>query len=288
MRQWLKKKAPVTEDPSGSLDAAKAFPIPDIDESASSPLALQVFPCLLDIGEALLTNGADVHHVEELLRDMGKAYGAYRMNVLVITAAIIVTMTFPDGTERTLTRRVGEGDIDFHKVAQISTLCNVAKDNLTSPVILRDRLARIVSKPFPGWAAYIGSFLSAGGFAIFFGGSFLDGLVSAILALGLCYSIRHFRSWTPNTMIFNFAVSLAIGIVACCISHFIPQVSTDMVIIGDIMLLIPGIAMTNATRDMLSGDTISGVMRFIESLLWATALALGFTAALWLAGVIGW
>ena len=46
--------------------------------------------------------------------------------------------------------------------------------------------------------------------------------------------------------------------------------------IGDIMLLIPGIAMTNSIRDILIGDTISGIMRLIETLLWAAALALGF------------
>lgn len=59
-----------------------------------------------------------------------------------------------------------------------------------------------------------------------------------------------------------------------------------MVMIGDIMLLIPGVAMTNATRDMLSGDTISGVMRFVESLLWATSLAFGFMVALWLGSLM--
>ena len=64
------------------------------------------------------------------------------------------------------------------------------------------------------------------------------------------------------------------------------DISPDLVMIGDIMLLIPGVAMTNATRDMLSGDTISGVMRFVESLLWAVALALGFMAAIWIAQVV--
>ena len=51
--------------------------------------------------------------------------------------------------------------------------------------------------------------------------------------------------------------------------------------IGDIMLLIPGIAITNAIRDMLMGDTISGLMRLIEGILWAGALAAGFMAAIW-------
>ena len=67
----------------------------------------------------------------------------------------------------------------------------------------------------------------------------------------------------------------------------IPAINIDMVIIGVIMLLIPGVAMTNATRDMLSGATISGVMRFIESLFLATSLVLGFMGALWLASLCG-
>ena len=54
--------------------------------------------------------------------------------------------------------------------------------------------------------------------------------------------------------------------------------------IGDIMLLIPGILMTNSIRDILIGDTISGVMRLVESLLWAGALACGFMCAILFVG----
>ena len=250
-------------------------------------LVLQVFPCLLDIGEAMLKSGADVHYIEVALGRMGRAYGAVKMNVLVITAAIIATMTLPDGYERTLTRRVvGEGGINFDKLAAMSQLCNECIQDPLPPEKVRARLNAIIEQPLPAWALYLGGIFSAGGFAVFFGGSWLDGLVSAIFALFICYSIAHFKEWTPNTMIFNFGSSLLTGLGIVIVAHFIPAVSTDMVMIGDIMLLIPGVAMTNATRDMLSGDTISGVMRFVESLLWATSLALGFMAAIWLAGVV--
>ena len=40
-----------------------------------------VFSYMLDIGEAMLTSGADVHTVEHMLARMGRAYGAYKMNV---------------------------------------------------------------------------------------------------------------------------------------------------------------------------------------------------------------
>ena len=88
-------------------------------------------------------------------------------------------------------------------------------------------------------------------------------------------------------MVFNFLTSFIFGILICLASKPIPAIDIDMVIIGVIMLLIPGVAMTNATRDMLSGATISGVMRFIESLFLATSLVLGFMGALWLASLCG-
>ena len=64
----------------------------------------------------------------------------------------------------------------------------------------------------------------------------------------------------------------------------LPFLHTDKIMIGDIMLLIPGIAMTNSIRDILVGDTISGLMRLIESILWAGSLACGFMTAILLIG----
>ena len=53
-----------------------------------------------------------------------------------------------------------------------------------------------------------------------------------------------------------------------------------MISIGNIMLLIPGLALTNSLRDMFSGNTISGLMRFIEAILLALTIALGFAMVL--------
>ena len=60
----------------------------------------------------------------------------------------------------------------------------------------------------------------------------------------------------------------------------------DKIIIGDIMLLIPGLAMTNAIRNILSGNTISGFIRLAESLIWTGSIAGGFMLAMLAAGLI--
>lgn len=54
----------------------------------------------------------------------------------------------------------------------------------------------------------------------------------------------------------------------------------DKIMIGEIMLVIPGIAMTNAIRDLLMGDTGSGMLRFINAVIIAGIIAAGFATAL--------
>ena len=85
-------------------------------------------------------------------------------------------------------------------------------------------------------------------------------------------------------MIFNLTAAFLAGSGICAVGRMLPFLHTDKIMIGDIMLLIPGIAMTNSIRDILVGDTISGLMRLIESILWAGSLACGFMGAILLIG----
>lgn len=78
---------------------------------------------LLDLGEAMLTTGAEVNRVEDTLSRMGQAYGASKMNVFVITSSIVVTMSFSEGDEYTQTRRIQKTiGTDFQKLEQLNAL----------------------------------------------------------------------------------------------------------------------------------------------------------------------
>jgi len=220
--------------------------------------------CFMDLGEAMLTVGADVNRVEDTLIRMGMAYGAARMNVFVITSSMVVTMTLPDGRDVTQTRRVpSPGGTDMTEIKALTQ-----------------------GGVRPLWA-YCGSMLAAGSCTLFFGGTPADGLSAALFGLAICYLQRHFSPACPNRMVFNLLSSMAVGVSIILWVHFLPGLQLDKISIGDIMLLIPGMAMTNAVRDTMIGSPIAGAMRLIETLLWAAALALGFMSAFWLTGGIG-
>ena len=239
-----------------------------MERSTSSEILHQI----LNMGEMLLNAGAEIKRVEQTINRLGKAYGAARMDVFAITSSIVVTMSFPDGTEITQTRRIEQpAGTDLSRLERLNALSRRCCENGMSIQELAEEMDRI-------------SVIGAAAFSVFFGGTVQDGIAAGVFALFICFCQNVLSPFCPNRVIFNLLCSLAAGIGIYGVTAVIPVFHADKIIIGDIMLLIPGIAMTNAVKDMLVGDTIAGTMRLLESLLWAGALAGGFMASMWLMG----
>ncbi len=233
----------------------------------------------------MLADGAEINRVEDTLERLGASYGASRMNVFVITSSVVVTMLFPDGEEVTQTRRIqNPGGTDFGRLEALNDLsrrCCAAPLNAEE---LEEALKELEADRPDRRRAYAGSILAAGSFAVFFGGTLWDGIAAAAFAVMICFLQERLMPVATNRVIFQLLASLMTGAGICMAARWIPLLHMDKIMIGDIMLLIPGLAMTNAIRDVLVGDTISGMMRFIEALLWAGSLACGFMIAIWLIG----
>lgn len=240
---------------------------------------------LLDIGEYMMNSGAEIYRIEDTLSRMGLAYGAARMNVFVITSSIVVTLTMPDQSMYTQTRRIrSSGSTNFEILDQLNTLSRSYCSDKIDAGKLHDKIQAICSARPDRRCFYLGSMLAAGGFAVFFGGSIYDGIAAAFAAVSLCLLQEYGSALFPNKIIFHLISSFLVGIFICLSGMLFSGLHISKIMIGTIMLLIPGIAMTNSIRDILVGDTISGIMRLIETLFWAGALAFGFMGAILLTG----
>ena len=240
---------------------------------------------MLEMGEKLLESGAEIKRVEDTLERIGFAYGAARMNVFVITSSIIITMETTDGRLLTHTRRINfANSTDFTALEQLNELSRQCCKN-SMPLDELKRRMNGLKDPNRRRNLYLGSILAAGSFAVFFGGTWADALVSAVVGVLICFLQEKITGLFANNIMFDLACAFLTGVVICITVRIVPCLNLDKIMIGDIMLLIPGIAMTNAIRDMLMGDTISGLMRLIESILWAGSLAVGFMASIWMVGI---
>ena len=240
---------------------------------------------LLDFGEALLSAGAEISRVEDSLDRLGRAYGACQTDVFVITSSIVLTLKFEDGDAVTVSRRIRKGsDFDFEKVDRLNELARSCVENPIPTEELQNRLSAIGKKTPKRWKLYAGNLLAAGAFCIFFGGNLTDAVLSALFALFIGFLQLHFSPVCPTKSFFLFVAAFLCGMGICSLGVLLPKLHTDMIIIGDIMLLVPGIAITTAARDMVIGDTISGATRLVECLVGATMLAGGFMLAMLLVG----
>lgn len=239
--------------------------------------------CLLDLGEAMFFSGAEINRIEDSITRVAKSYGALSADVFVLTSVINLTVTFEDGSLETETRRLNSiAAHDFIKLEELNSLCRRCAN---MSIIEFDRKLHEISTYNPNmFKQYIGSLLAAFAFALFFGGNIYDALIAGVFALLICFLQIHYARICPNKVFFYLTSSLFIGLGIFACALISPKFNADKIIIGDIMLLIPGIAITNAVRDIIIGDTISGLIKFSESLLWAISLAGGFMLAMSLWG----
>ena len=65
-------------------------------------------------------------------------------------------------------------------------------------------------------------------------------------------------------------------------------VNLDMVLIGDIMIFIPGLTMVKGVREFFYSDILTGIWRLVEAMLIAAAIAVGYVVSLMLGGHLAW
>lgn len=240
---------------------------------------------IMEMSVQLLKAGGEISRVEDTLRRMGEAYGASRMNVFAITSSIVVTAEYPDGDTITESRRIwGSSTTDFGKIEDINSLSRRCCREKLTLAELEKEIEAIKKEQYPIALTTLGSVLAAFSFALFFGGTLLDALVSILGALMIVGLGQLFSKTLPNRFASQILTSLLVGLFVGFLGRATKVLHVDKVLIGDIMLLIPGMALTNAVRDILLGDTIAGVLRLTEAILWAIGLALGFMLSMVIVG----
>ena len=232
---------------------------------------------LVNMGVLLLGNGSEISRVEDTLSRIGTAYGAEHMNVFVITSGIIVTMIFPDKREYTVSRRItAPASNHFRRLERLNELSRRYCKEPFDMDRFENELEEIAQIKQKKYISHIGSIIAAGTFALFFGGNLLDGFSAACIGLLLSVSSEFLGKIAPNQLIFQLISSFLSGMLIQALHRIFPILNPEMIMIGDIMLLVPGIALTYSIRDILVGNTISGLLKITETCMWAGALAAGF------------
>lgn len=243
--------------------------------------------CAMDIGEQMLTCGAEVHRAEESIKRMCLAFGAKRADVFIITTSMVVTVFWDEEKTYTQTRRIISLSTDFEKLHHLNQLSRkICAKKMTVEQIQEELNAAINPKEYPGWLEFLSYAVIAGAFTLFFGGTWMEMLCSFVIGAAVRACCMIVERAIPNRIFCKFVSATLATYFAFLAVRFGWVANVDKVIIGNIMSLIPGIGLTNALRDLFTGDSIAGILRCIEAVLTAMAIAAGYFLVVVLGGLM--
>ena len=242
-----------------------------------------------EMGYRLMESGAEIYRVEESIHRLLEAYGLPRGEVFAIPNCIIVSLTSPEGQPLTQIRRMPPHGTDIYLLEKYNDLCRrLCRDRPPFDRALAQMEA--ISRAHVVYRMPVrlaGNFLGCGMFSLFYGGTLADGVCGGLcgLVIGLCSAVM--GRFGANLFFRTIAGAALSALAAAVLTALGAGDNRDLIIIGALMALVPGIAITNAMRDIMAGDMVAGISKAAEAMLIGAAIALGTALGLGIAGLAG-
>ena len=234
-----------------------------------------------ELGYNLAMSGAETFRIEDSINRILSAYGV-ESEVFAIPNCLTISMKTAEGKLATRLKRIGYHGNDLDSVEKYHSLsrriCSEKPDPKTAMQWLHTTSASRVHYSLP--ICLLGNILGAAGYAVFFGGTLVDAACAGLCGVLLGLTDRFLEKFKANQFFRTIATAFIMAFTAYATGAMGIADNTDTVVIGTLMILVPGLIFTNALRDIIFGDTNSGINRIVQVFLIAAAIALG-TGAAW-------
>ncbi|MBU9710475.1 threonine/serine exporter family protein [Evansella tamaricis] len=233
--------------------------------------------CLL-AGEIMLKYGAETYRVEETLERIAKAATFKNVHCFATTTGIFLSFEETKEKEDLMQMvRIDDRMQDLNKVTEVN---QVSREFVAGELTVKEaheKLTAISQAPmqFPLWVIHLAAGFAGSGFSYLFGGSWFDLLPAFLAAIVSSLVLVELERHLKVRFAAEFAAAFCGGTTAIGLVYFGLGANLDQIIIGSLMPLVPGVPLTNAVRDLMSGDLLAGVTRGAEALLTSLAIASG-------------
>lgn len=241
-------------------------------------------------GEIMMKSGGEIYRVEEIITRICRACDIAHVEVFATPTGIFASIGSggEEGDIKTYIKAIKARTTDLTKISEINNLSRkFVSGDIDVEDAIKEAKAIDAKKAYPLPIISIGAALTASIFCGLFGGQIIDCVIAAALGT-LTYLFSVLLSKYGISYFINYFVCVAVASFIALVSEaFKITTGHDFVIIGILMLFVPGAALTNALRDFLTGDMLSGVSRLTEAVAIAVSLAAGAGIILTLWNSIG-
>nr|WP_260525480.1 threonine/serine exporter family protein [Apilactobacillus apisilvae] len=251
-----------------------------MNEKRKSKLVVET--CLL-AGKIMIENGSEMVRVNDTIDRICHNAGFSDNRSYVTLTGIIMTVNPNMGSQ---VISIDKRSFDLEKVSVVNDYSRQFQSGLITLGQFYHSLKHMdkhVTR-YPFWIELLGAAVVSGALEVVFRKNYVDFWAAALIGvLGwVIYSIT--ERYTSIRFLSEFISAIAIGFSAIIMFRLHLVSSADDLITGGLMPLVPGVPITNAVRDVLSGNLISGPSRGVEAIMSACALGFGVAMAIKIMG----
>ncbi|MDY3985716.1 threonine/serine exporter family protein [Dysosmobacter sp.] len=235
----------------------------------------QLLDLCCEMGRQLIQNGAEIYRVEESARRILAAYGHAEAEVFAIPSCVILNIR--DG-QRNYTKsvRIRSSSNDLDKLDRLNDLCRQICRETPPPSEAAGLLETVTNSPsYPACVSFLAHGCVAAFFTLFWGGRASDAAVAFLCGLAVKATVGSMSRLNANVFFTDVCASAFLAFIPTALFCLGLPIRPDRIIIGAIMLLVPGIAITNVMRDVIAGDFLTAITKFAEVMIVAMAIAIG-------------
>ncbi len=246
-------------------------------ESKDFNLAVDV---IMLAGTLLIKSGSEIYRVEDTMIRIAHSQGIMDCNVLGMPVAIFFSI---DGSNISRMKRITSSSYNIEKVCEVNQISRSLVAGDMTLMEAKCALKALEKKPLPysPIEQTLAAVISAPFFSIMFGGNTFDAIGAGLVTIVSFPIFLFMDKYIRINFVSAFMAALAFGFLAQAWQLFsgFPS-SADLIMAGAVMPFVPGIALTNAVRDIMTNHINTGMSRLFESLLITLALGAGTSVAL--------
>lgn len=244
-------------------------------------------------GVLMISSGAETHRVEDTMQRILSTTNFEHAEAMVFPTGFVVTLSDPSSVNLSITERVPGVSNNLGRVADVN---QVSREFCSGKITLDEAIAKLNEiknkRRYSNLMILLGYILASCGFCVMFGGNFGDAICTLFCGLAVGFVNIYLGPKIGKGFVTCIVASAVVTVTAVIVAFLSRQLfdislQAQCMIIGGIMPLVPGLAMTNAARDILHGDHLSGGARAIEAFCVAAMVAVGVGAGMAIANVCG-
>jgi len=242
----------------------------------------KIIDIALTAGEILFVNGAESYRIEETVAKICESYG-FTGECLSMSSGILVSVEDSELNKITSMKKARQKHVDLYRIELINSFSRELKKNPLSYEEAKIILNKIDQAPnFSFWVRTIAACMTGFIYTIFFNGSIIDAFAALIICIIVYIMLENISELGFFQFLEFYLAGLAIGGASIFAQMLIPSINKNNVISGSIMMLIPGVTLTNGIKDALYGYFFSGISKFCEAMLVIIAVCVGIGTALFI------